>query len=86
MFASGTFNLGDRQGLTLPQESVVMRDGFSYVFKLGTDQRVEQVRVQTGRRVDVRVEVLSGLSAADTIVESGAGFLTHGDLVSVNRP
>jgi RND family efflux transporter MFP subunit len=86
MFASGTFNLGDRQGLTLPQESVVMRDGFSYVFKLGTDQRVEQVRIQTGRRVDVRVEVLSGLSAADTIVESGAGFLTHGDLVSVNRP
>jgi hypothetical protein len=43
------------------------------------------VRVQTGRRVGARVEVLSGLSATDTIVESGAGFLTHGDLVAVER-
>lgn len=86
MFATGTFNLGDSQGLTLPQESVVMRDGFSYVFKLGADQRVEQLRIQTGRRVGARVEVLSGLSAADSIVESGAGFLTNGDLVSVERP
>lgn len=86
MFATGTFNLGDSQGLTLPQESVVMRDGFSYVFKLGADQRVEQLRIQTGRRVGARVEVLSGLSATDSIVESGAGFLTNGDLVSVERP
>lgn len=85
MFATGVFNLGDSQGLTLPQESVVMRDGFSYVFKLLADQRVEQVRVQIGRRVGARVEVLSGVSASDTIVELGAGFLTNGDLVSVER-
>lgn len=85
MFATGTFNLGESQGLTLPQESVVMRDGFSYVFKLIADQRVEQVRVQIGRRVGARVEVLSGLEASDTIIESGAGFLTNGDLVSVER-
>lgn len=85
MFATGIFNLGESQGLTVPQESVVMRDGFSYVFKLVADQRVEQVRVQTGRRVGVRVEILSGLEASDTVVESGAGFLTNGDLVSVER-
>lgn len=86
MFATGTFNLGDSQGLTLPQESVVMRDGFSDVFRLGANQRVEQVRVQIGRRVGARVEILSGLSTSDVIVESGAGFLTNGDLVSVARP
>lgn len=85
MFATGTFNLGDSQGLTVPQESVVMRDGFSYVFKIVADQRVEQVRVQIGRRVGVRVEVLSGIADSDTIVEAGAGFLTNGDLVSVER-
>jgi hypothetical protein len=44
------------------------------------------VRVQVGRRVGARIEILSGLTASDTIVESGAGFLTHGDLVSVERP
>lgn len=86
MFATGVFNLGDSQGLTLPQESVVMRDGFSYVFKLGADKRVEQVRVQIGRRIGARVEILSGVSPSDTIVESGAGFLTNGDLVSVEQP
>lgn len=86
MFATGIFNLGDSQGLTVPQESVVMRDGFSYVFKLGNDFRVEQVRVEVGRRVGGRIEVLSGLKPTDKIVESGAGFLTNGDLVSVEKP
>lgn len=85
MFASGVFNLGDSQGLTLPQESVVMRDGFSYVFKLGAGQRVEQVRVQVGRRVGGRIEILSGVRPSDEIVESGAGFLVNDDLVSVDR-
>lgn len=85
MFATGVFNLGDSKGLTLPQESVVMRDGFSYVFKLGAGQRVEQVRVEVGRRVSARIEVLSGISASDEIVESGAGFLVNDDLVSVDR-
>jgi RND family efflux transporter MFP subunit len=86
MFATGTFKLGETQGLTLPQESVVMRDGFSDVFRLGANQRVEQVRVEIGRRVGARVEILSGLSVSDVIVESGAGFLTNGDLVAVGRP
>jgi multidrug efflux pump subunit AcrA (membrane-fusion protein) len=86
MFATGVFNLGDSQGLTVPQECVVIRDGFSYVFKLDAAKRTEQVRVQVGRRVGARIEILSGLTTSDTIVESGAGFLTHGDLVSVERP
>jgi len=82
MFASGIFNLGESQGLTLPQQSVVMRDGFSYVFRLGATQRVEQVRVQTGRRVGTRIEILSGVSPSDIVVEAGAGFLAHDDLVA----
>ena len=85
MFATGVFNLGDSQGLTVPQESVVMRDGFSYVFKLGIENRVEQIRIQTGRRVGTRIEILSGVIASDKIVESGAGFLNNGDLVSVEQ-
>jgi RND family efflux transporter MFP subunit len=83
MFASGQFQLGDTQGLTLPQESVVMRDGFSYVFKVGEKQRVLQTKVTIGRRVGARIEVLSGVTANDNIVESGAGFLTNDDLVAV---
>ncbi len=84
MFASGQFQLGTTQGLTLPQESVVMRDGFSYVFKVGEKQRVEQLKVSVGRRVGARIEVLTGIAASDNIVESGAGFLTNDDLVAVS--
>jgi RND family efflux transporter MFP subunit len=85
MFASGKFDLGTTTGLTLPQESVVMRDGFSYVFKIGDDSRVVQLRVSLGRRFDRRVEILEGVSAEDVVVESGAGFLTNGDLVAVTK-
>jgi hypothetical protein len=44
MFATGEFELGNTRVLTLPQESVVMRDGFSYVFKVRDAARVSQVR------------------------------------------
>ncbi|MCF8172318.1 MAG: efflux RND transporter periplasmic adaptor subunit [Candidatus Methylopumilus sp.] len=84
MFASGQFQLGATQGLTLPQESVVMRDGFSFVFKLGENRRVIQTKVNVGRRVGARIEVLTGVTIADNIVESGAGFLTNDDLVAVS--
>ena len=84
MFASGQFQLGATQGLTLPQESVVMRDGFSYVFKVAENRRVVQTKVNVGRRVGARIEVLTGVTVADNIVESGAGFLTNDDLVAVS--
>jgi RND family efflux transporter MFP subunit len=86
MFASGKFDLGETTGLSLPQEAVVMRDGFSYVFKLGNDSRVIQLKVDIGRRFDGRVEITQGVSPDDIIVESGAGFLSNGDLVAVSPP
>ena len=85
MFARGKFDLGETLGLSLPQESVVMRDGFSYVFKLGPDNRVIQLKVVIGRRFDGRVEITDGVAAEDVIVESGAGFLSNGDLVAIDK-
>ena len=83
MFAKGEFELGSSDGLTVPQQSVVVRDGFSYVFQLGADNRVAQVKVQTGRRNGDRLEVLSGIKVDAVLVTSGAGFLNDGDLVKV---
>jgi RND family efflux transporter MFP subunit len=81
MFASGTFDLGTSSALTVPQQAVVVRDGFSYVFGLNTDSRVSQLKVQTGRRLGDRIEVVAGLRADALLVASGAGFLNDGDLV-----
>ncbi|MFK3740039.1 efflux RND transporter periplasmic adaptor subunit [Massilia sp. TN1-12] len=81
MFASGQFALGESDALTVPQQAVVVRDGFSYVFRLNPDSRVSQVKVTTGRRLGERIEVVQGIDAATAVVTSGAGFLNDGDLV-----
>ncbi len=81
MFASGQFELGTSDAMTVPQQAVVVRDGFSYVFRLNADQRVSQLKVQTGRRLSDRIEVIKGLKPEEQVVVSGAGFLNDGDLV-----
>jgi multidrug efflux pump subunit AcrA (membrane-fusion protein) len=81
MFASGRFELGATNALTVPQQAVAVRDGFSYVFRLNRDSRVSQMKVTTGRRLGDRVEIVGGLAAGTPIVVSGAGFLNDGDLV-----
>ena len=83
MFARGEFELAQRQGLTLPQSAVVLRDGFSYVFTVGADNRVLQQKVSVGRRQGDRIEIASGLAAGARVVASGGGFLADGDLVRV---
>lgn len=83
MFARGEFDLGATPAITLPQAAVVVRDGFSYVYRLNPDNRVSQVKVQTGRVVGDRIEIISGLAADARVVAAGAGFLNDGDLVRV---
>ena len=83
MFARGDFLLGESAALTVPQEAVVVRDGFSYVFAVGADQRVQLRKVQVGRRVGEQVEVLGGLDAQQPVAVQGAGLLNDGDLVRV---
>ena len=85
MFARGEIVLGRSSALTLPQAAVVVRDGLSYVFSVGDDQRVSQHKVQTGRLQGQRLEILSGLPQTPglRVVSSGGAFLNHGDVVRV---
>ncbi len=83
MFARGEFALGQSEALTVPQAAVVVRDGFSYVYRVGPDRRVSALKVQTGRVLGTQVEILGGITAQDQLVASGGGFLSDGDLVRV---
>jgi len=83
MFARGEFELGSSDALTVAQTAVVVRDGFSYVVRVGADNRTSQVKVQTGRVVGDRVELLGGVKPEDKLVLSGGGFLSDGDLVKI---
>lgn len=83
MFARGEFEIGQTQGLSLPQSAVLLREGFSYVLQVGPDSKVQQVKVSTGRRWADRVEITGGVERNARVVASGGGFLGDGDLVRV---
>ena len=83
MFARGEFMIGSSPALTLPQGAVLLRDGFSYVFQLGAESKVQQVKVSVGRRLGERIEITGGLDSTARVVASGAGFLGDGDSVRV---
>lgn len=93
MFAAGELVLGDSAATTVPQQAVVNRDGFTYVFVLADPKtsdasgttRVQRLKVQAGRRLGDRVEIALGLpaAAAPRLVVQGAGFLNDGDVVKV---
>ena len=83
MFVRGEFELQRKPAMTLPQSSVLLRDGFSYVFLLADQNKVSQTKIIVGRRLDERVEVVSGIEPEARVVASGAGFLVDGDTVRV---
>ncbi len=84
MYVKGEFELGSAGALTVPQQSVVVRNGFSFVFIVAADKRVSRLKVVTGRRHGERVEILQGLKPGQSVVSAGAGFLNDGDLVALS--
>ncbi|MCX7096495.1 MAG: efflux RND transporter periplasmic adaptor subunit [Methylococcales bacterium] len=87
MFAQGEFFLGNSAALTIPQDALSLREGFSYVFRLGPQNQglatVSQIKVQLGRRLAGHYEILSGISPEDRLVANGAAFLADGDTVRI---
>jgi RND family efflux transporter MFP subunit len=86
MFARGEFELAPVRGLSLPQGAVQLRDGFAYVYRVGTDNKVVQTKVALGRRFGDRVEIVGGLDPKAVVVAGGVGFLADGDTVRVAGP
>jgi hypothetical protein len=83
MYAKGDFALGASNALTLQQQALVLRDGFTYAMRVEANNKVSQVKLQTGRRVGDAVEILQGATAGENYVASGAAFLADGDTVKV---
>ena len=83
--ARGEIILASAQALSLPDASVLTRDGNAYVYTVGADSIARLTRITTGARQRGRVEVTAGLKPEDRVVGSGTGFVKDGDLVSVSR-
>jgi HlyD family secretion protein len=85
MFARGEIEAGKGQALLVPITSIVMQDGYSYVFVLKGNNTVERRRVQQVGVHGESMEVATGVVAGDVIAVKGAGFLKDGDTVTVSN-
>jgi HlyD family secretion protein len=86
MFARGHFELGRTTAMILPQTAIVQREGFSYVYRVGADNKVAQLKVEIGRRLEDQVEITQGLEPQTRVAAIGAAFLADGDTVRVVDP
>lgn len=84
-FARGEFELGQSNVQTVPEQAVVMRNGFHYVYQVKPDNHVSSLKVQIGRRSNQQIEIIAGLPEGTIVALNGAGFLNDGDLVKVNN-
>lgn len=86
MYAKGRIMVSQARALIIPAESVVIRDGRSYVVKLADQSATPKIALQLvtlGRRRGDEVDVVRGLTGAEILVRAGAGFLNDGDVVRV---
>jgi RND family efflux transporter MFP subunit len=84
-FVRGVFVLGGGQKSlpTLPQSAILQRGSQTYVLVVGADFHVHERPVAIGLRNGDRVEIKSGLSSSEQVIETGGSFLTEGDVVQV---
>jgi multidrug efflux pump subunit AcrA (membrane-fusion protein) len=64
--------VGERTGLFVPEAAIITRSGLDFVRVVQDGAPVER-NVVTGERMNGRVEILTGVSAGDTVVTDAAG-------------
>jgi len=76
MFARAAIKAPPGKSIVLPAESVLIEDGKTYVVyvKTGEDLFVAR-KVEVGRSIDGRIEILSGLAPGEQVVTRGALLL-----------
>jgi RND family efflux transporter MFP subunit len=85
MFARGEILLDRTAAQMLPIASILIQDGYSYVFVLKEGGIVERRHVETGTVKDKLIEIVSGVQPGEHVVAKGAGFLKDGDRVNVAK-
>lgn len=83
MYARAEITLDSRPAMALPETAIVWREGNAIVFVVNADGHVAERAIDAGTRQAGWIEVRKGLTAADAVVATGAGFLHDGDRVKV---
>lgn len=82
-FVDGKITVGQNKAYVLPQTAIVMRDGRSYIYVVNDKNIANSQVVETARRKDGFVEIVSPLALNLKIVETGGAFLTNGMTVKI---
>jgi RND family efflux transporter MFP subunit len=86
-FGEVTFHLHSSKAvLIIPASALLFRAEGAQVALVGADSRVRLQNIQLGRDLGNSVEVVSGLSVDDAIIENPSDAITNGVLVSMQQP
>lgn len=86
MFARTTMNFGTRNHVVAPDQAIVKQSGsgdrYIYVYKNG---KVSYQKVELGRRMGNKYEIISGVENGDQVVTTGQNRLTNGMEVEIDK-
>jgi len=85
MFARVTACFGVNHSVVVPDVAVVKQQGSGehFIYVLNADNTVTYTKVELGRRLGSRYEILSGINEGDIIVTEGQARLKNGSTVQV---
>ena len=85
MFARVTATFGTNHSVVVPDVAVVKQQGSGehFIYVLNADNTVTYTKVELGRRLGSRYEILSGIKEGDKIVTEGQARLKNGVNVTV---
>ncbi len=86
MFARATMNFGTLNHVVAPDQAIVKQSGsgdrYIYVYKNG---KVSHQKVELGRRMGNKYEIVSGVDNGDQVVITGQNRLTNGMEVEIDK-
>ena len=87
MFARVTATFGTNHNVVVPDVAVVKQQGSGehFIYVLNADNTVTYAKVELGRRLGNRYEILSGINEGDRIVTEGQVRLKNGVNVTVKQ-
>jgi HlyD family secretion protein len=82
-FAQGSVSVNKAERPVLPQTAVLSDARGPYVFLVNNSNHVERRDVTVGGTIDAGIIITKGLTGAERIVTTAAGFLREGEQVNV---
>lgn len=82
MLMNVTVTLNNQNALMVAENALVPLQNRQYVYRVGDNNRVEEIQVQIGERIPGWVEIIDGLHVGDEVIIEGVQKVRTGALIS----